>query len=298
VSAANPSFETAGATPGDAASWTLSVTAATSWATFARADGGVTRFEGFELSWGQTIGYEDPALFTTMDPAFAQRDVFNAPTLPPEFADGFEKHWLNDGFLFSLPLAAAAEFANHPSASPPSPTVDPFDGFETEWANSVFFRSLADVTTDEALFFNFDLSMPEPYEDFEWLNPLPGGGFVQMMFTEAGASWSAETFEGFKPDQPFIMTPPSTITAPAHGYTNGQQIKVFASIYDPQTVLPRGLSPKLTYTVAAATANTLELTLGGSTVVVSDAGSGTNYLRVDPAFSWGGLDGDTMAQDP
>jgi hypothetical protein len=68
----------------------------------------------------------------------------------------------------------------------------------------------------------------------------------------------------------------NTITADAHGYSNGTQVFVQNS----GGGLPSGLTPNTPYYVIAATTNTfqLSLSLGGSAVTLSSAGTGTNSV--------------------
>lgn len=288
---ANLSFETQGALPGDAASWTLNLSTAVHWAPFASVSGAGQRTDDFEFSWGNST----PIL--ALDGTNTVVDQFNMPPPLNTAFDDFERHWANDGFLFVIAATVYAEFAN--KVNPPP---DPFDDFEGQWANTGFAFSLASVITDTALF------EAVPDEDYEsgWNNDaylftvvngvlVPLAPMLDAQFD--AAVHAAEDFETFKADQTFTVTLPSTFTAPAHGFSNGQHVKFFPAI-DGQSQLPTPLNTGVVYTIANATANTFEVTAGGSSIVMSDAGGGTNYVRTDTTTGWGGRDGDTSGSDP
>ena len=282
---ANMSFETQGSLAGDAASWTLNLSTAVHWAAFTSATGAGARADDFEFNWGNN------SPVSLLDGTNTVVDQFNMPVPLNTPFDDFEKKWLNDGFLFVLAATVYAEFTNHVLPPP-----DPFDDFEGEWANTIFAFSLASVTTTAALF-NLGADAQEDYEA-GWGNDsylFALGATSAALFAE-GVLATAETFEGFKADQTFTVTLPSTFNATAHGFTNGQQVKFFPAI-DGQSQLPTPLNTGVVYTITGATTNTFQVQ-SGSTVVMTDAGGGTNYVRTDTTQGWGGRDGDTAGSDP
>ncbi len=279
----NLSFETGGALAGVAASWSLvRVAGGMRWAPYARdAAGDLQHFEDFEFAWGNV------PFVGALDGTNTERKFFSAPldSIP---ADGFERHWDNDGFLFSMPLAESAEFLYdviHPTARRAR------DDFEGSWANEPFYFSAGPST---AATFN---TTPIAFDGFEleWVT-----GYVTdfsgtaMDFEDTTAR---EDFEAFKEDQVFTVALPSTILAVAHGYVDGDEIVIFSSIDDNDTSgLPTPLNDGLTYTVATASTDSFSITTAGVTVVMTDGGRGTNYIRAKKG--WGGRDGDTSGHDP
>lgn len=273
---ANLSFETAGATAGDAASWTWTAVSGSLWAPIGTPP---VHADGFELGWGADVFFGS---LTSSEPA-----VFAGPV--PQLFDGFETGWSNNAFAFTLAAAAAENFPTGIA----SPTTETFDGFERAgWSVVPFLFAFAGGTSAGV-------------DDFEgWISPyyvaLPSA--TAATFQEGGGSGAVETFEAFKADQAFSggnVTLPGTFTIPSHGFVNGDKVKFFIAI-DEVSVLPSGLSDQITYFVIAAAANTFQvsLTSGGAAVALTDVGNGTNYVRTDVTQNWGGRDGDTAGSDP
>lgn len=88
-----------------------------------------------------------------------------------------------------------------------------------------------------------------------------------------------------------IDTGTETLTSNSHGFTDGQEVKVYAT-----TTIPGGLSDNRTYFVISAATNTFQLstTSGGSAVDITSAGSGTIYVwrltdpDVETLMTWHG----------
>ncbi len=289
------SFETQGAAPGSASAWTLTVSVSVLGEGFARADGGLSLWEGFEFGWGA-----DPFVGDLTVPTTAEVMQFEpgAPGQTP--FDGFEHYWNNDGFLFELGMTELAAFANHPDAIPPAPTSDAFDGFEGGWNNAVLLLDLFvptnvtkldlwNSTLDAADGFARGWGANESYVfDFSSAPPTP------MQFNEAGVLGPTETFGSFIPDQPFTVDGNTIV---ASGYSNGSKVTFFPSLSG-GAVLPPPLSTVAVYQVTAATPTTFQLLNNGVGVVLTGAGAGVNWVRYDPTISWGGLDGDMQGEDP
>jgi hypothetical protein len=291
------SFETQGAAPGSASAWTLTVSVSVLGEGFARADGGLSLWEGFEFGWGA-----DPFVGDLTVPTTAEVMQFEpgAPGQTP--FDGFEHYWNNDGFLFELGMTELAAFVNRPGAIPPASTSDAFDGFEGGWNNAVLLLDLFvptnvteldlwNSTLDAADGFEREWGANESYVfDFSSAPPTP------MQFNEAGVLGNAETFESFIVDQAFTIDG-NTIVVASSPYHNGDLVTFFPSLFG-GSVLPSPLSTKITYTVASATPTTFTVTVNGVGVVLNDSGSGQNWVRGNASIAWSGLDGDMQGEDP
>lgn len=288
---ANLSFETVGASAGDAASWTLTQASSVHWAKFASALGGGQRGDDFEYLWGG-----DNFVNALVEPTNEGRMMFSSPA-NPQRVDTFEINWSNDGFQFAFSGGAFAEFANR-LVPPP----DPFEGFEGEWSNTDFIFAFASPDLDRDLF-NLGTEQADDLED-GWNNDayvfaFAGGGAAVFAMSD-GSTPPYESFEDFVPDLLIAaVLLNGTITINGHGLSNGAKVTVFIAI-DNLSQLPKPLASGVTYFVVNVTANTfgLSATNGGSQITFDDGGAGTNYVRTDTSKSWGGRDGDTSGSDP
>lgn len=148
---ANLGFETAGASPGSAASWTLS-TSAQAWLLAGYALSAYEQaFENFEREWASNEGY-----CFDLDDAGAVAAEYESATVNPLDHDGFEVKWSsNEGYLWALGATAAAEYDT---------ALEDHEDFEEEWlSNESYFWTLADAGSAAA---QYDTT-PEAYEDFE-----------------------------------------------------------------------------------------------------------------------------------
>lgn len=129
----NPSFEDAGALPGEAEHWTLTaVTRLEALAGFGVLEEACEDFERWYV-WRAALSDVPVALAF-----FGQRDGF----------EDFSRGWDNDGFLFELPPAQLVPHS--------------FEGQAVEtWGQGPFLSGWADVTSVTALFSD------SPGEDFE-----------------------------------------------------------------------------------------------------------------------------------
>jgi len=265
---------------GGASGWTWTSHAAFHWAAFTSSNGFGSRFDAFEFGWSADnfVGALDG---TNTSRAFFSVPMFNLA------ADGFEKNWNNDGFLFELVNATFAAFA-------PSMGVD--EDFEAGWSNVPFLFAFGggDVTSGGI-------------DDFEsgwapgYLFAFGGGDVTSATFTEGALTQSAESFEAFKADQVIasVTVASSTLNIVAHGFVDGDKVTLFPAV-DDISQLPNPLASGVNYFVVNSLANVFQLapSSGGAPIVLNDSGSGSNYVRTDTSKNWGGRDGDTSGSDP
>lgn len=264
----NLSFEDAGASPGLASAWTLSVTSTA--VEIAGYSDGVQElgWEGFEAGWSNAgwqlaIGAVDAGEYGV-----------GLVAVPPAF-EAFSVGWDNVVWLLGLGATAAAEYSSAPlegfaldwsnndwqldigSTNGAEYGGDKIEDFEIEWANDDWQAALGAASAA-----SFDGASPELFEDFEEVvAPLP-------VTVDPGT----ETF-----------------TAPAHGLANGTLVR-WSSTGQP----PGGINPALDYYVVGATTNTLQLARmpGGTAVAVDHQGSGAHALIVDPFRYWNDIVGE------
>lgn len=128
MSIANPSFETAGATPGQAASWTVSVvSSAESIAEFGTdALDGAERFES---------GWDNDAYLFALEDGDIESAVFDelvGPSVVEDFGHGWDG---NELFLWELASVQAATFDG--------PVGEAFEDFEDDWFDGTAYIGLA-----------------------------------------------------------------------------------------------------------------------------------------------------------
>lgn len=254
----NLGFETAGASPGLAASWAVSfVSSVERLDVF--ADGGVT--DGFENGWGAD-GFATVLVVGTN----AAEKQFTNPVGPtPLFAETFEVGWSNNQHFTVEVVGVEAQFVTGFFTGPEgfegwstleldfgSTVSAGVDGFESGWGNDAFETAIVVGTNATANV---------------W----------------AGArSLSAENFENVKTDHAIVIsTVDGTIAYTAHGFGGGGSCQV----YNLTGLLPAGIVDATKYDLVVDTANSLELHLNGLVQVPTDSGSGVTFLT-EPYEYW------------
>jgi hypothetical protein len=275
----NLSFETAGAGPGLAALWTLSVTAgAEQTATWGTATPPLDE-EGFEAEWDN----DDYVL------AFALADTF-PPLFGEHVGDGepletFERGWENNqGYLFELSSVSEAEFDSTPEA---------VEDHEEGWSDNEDY----DVELGASTAASFDQALtPQDVEDHEdgWRGTGAGndydtvlGSSVVAIFDGAFNDAKEDFEETFQELQVTVNPATDLFTASgAHGLVAGDLVRFRLG----SGALPAGVNPAFDYHVIAsgitATAFKVSLTIGGATIDVTDAGAGEFYVRGDETLYW------------
>lgn len=159
----NPSFETPGATFGQADSWTESYdTGAEDVAPFRRSDGNVQPWEDFEDSWMDNHYYQ--VAFTISDLVAA---FFNGLAQEHE---PFESGWKLPGSSPDIDNSAAVFVfvADNFKAAVFTTTLLEYDGFEAAWGYSPYNQSsITDFGAGAFIAASFDAAVPEDVEDFE-----------------------------------------------------------------------------------------------------------------------------------
>lgn len=277
----NGSFETAGATDGEAQSWTVTISTALG-AVMAFTGASEPNFsnvlvdtrisiEQFDYGWG-TDGY-------LLDPADGDAGpfmIFDAGTFTPTDTEQFD-NWNNGKpYMFDVNTGISMEFA--PDVPGQALSLEQFDeGWNT-----------ADWTAEPAEDVVFEDSFDTGWSTDTWAEDVTSG--TEAMF-DGGAS-DTESFENAWPDMLFFADAESNeCTAPT--------MPSFGPPPDgfPVTILttggyPGGLIENRTYYLKNVSAFgggftfELSLTNGGATVNITSAGDGSHYLHADPAQFW------------
>ena len=160
-----------------------------------------------------------------------------------------------------------------------------YNGFPFSWTDGTPFSTAAlfDGGADAA-------------EDFEggWLNdtyPTSWPSSTNAVFGPGGIS--SENFESVLAPNIFTVDPATDLltTSRPHGLSLGSKVTVAlddsAASQNLVGLLPGGLQPVVTYFAVVTGASTLQLTLGGSSVVdITDTGAGVYVLLGDPTVYW------------
>lgn len=295
---ANLSFETQGASPGDAASWTWNRSdSAMGFASFARPDTGFSRFDGFEFGWGV-----DNFIDTLVVPTNAVYMIFG--TLPAggvttPFED-FERGWRLPNSHVVDPThpgneTATFEFGGESAIYsipqyPPSGTA--IEGFERGWpTNENYFTSFTGGMLSSAHYATTIINPPtgQAFEDFEegWLDNQDFEWSLGLV-----SALSPENFETVKADQTFTIDPvfADTFDCTAHGFSVNDKVTFLQGTLPDGTsgILPSGINGLLQYFVVTAGANTFKVStqLGGTATALVDVGRSPCFVKADPAIYW------------
>lgn len=238
----NLDFETAGATIGRAASWTI-VSSVTPFEV-AGFDSDALGFEGFEQGWGAVaLSFDDTAFEAAVWGLGIEVESFDRLWGPFDNAlDEYGEKVLASANLgensvarFAWSLAEAASFG-----------ANSFESFEAGWSNDTVAFSLDDVSTQVA---SFDTA-PQDFEDFEeqWLDnenfiyDFAGGTFTVAQFD------TTENFEDFEEtrdgDEIFDVL---TVTTGGRYYVsiNGTQFDYVAVALDTIAIVATQLASRL-----------------------------------------------------
>lgn len=254
----NPSFEDAGANPGEADQWTTSVVGST----FIIADFAedvpkpVEDFEG--NSWGTDAYVYVP---TGMPVAF---DANEAPQ--PSNAETFNRWLFNGGYRTVVTGGVAVVFSGGASA-------ETFTA--SDWGTTGYETELADPITE--------------LENFE----APGwGAYSTEVTTGTDAEFdqgtaTVEDFEEAEGDVLFFVSDEATglcaVPTGVHGKSNGDRVTLKTT-----GTLPIGTAANIPYYVIVVSTTTFRIskTNGGAAVVFSSLGSGSLYLHADERYFW------------
>ena len=261
MSITNPSFELAGAQPGDASGWTRTVVS--TYEEIAGFGALNAPLETFEVEWGN-----EPVLFEFAD-ADVARAIYTDPTPPnTRNAEGFEVLWgSNEGFQFELTSTEDAVFG-----------ATSFEPFETGWGNDAFLFGFSGPDVAAA-----------PTEDFEsgWLNTIYLYAFTNPDLSAALFYVGAQPRENFETVFPLrAYTPDVTVNAfasTAHGFANGDVVQ-----FTGDGAVPRPFQVGIDYFVRDVTANALRIaaSAGGAALVLTDSGSGQRQLQASTSGFW------------
>lgn len=258
----NKSFETAGASPGLAANWTVTISYSGDLvATFTLPDAYTTSSERFIPGWSN-----DDYLSTITGGVAATFDMGLVPTLPQYETFG---RWVGGTlkkYQTTIAGGTAAEFVG------PSGTITE-DGFEQDWSNTPYLTTVTGST--------FTDNLNTGWGNTSYLTTISGG--TVALFEGAVAY---EDFDPLQGDILFVVSPstPNTLVSVGHGLTSNQRVTVLTT-----GIYPDGLAKNVIYYVIAATADTFRLSSiagPGASVTISDYGTGDHTIHVDPAEFW------------
>jgi hypothetical protein len=267
VTHANLSFETAGASPGLAGSWSLASTAtAEEVATYEQADGADRAVDGFEHGWG------GPVVFDFDDVAGATAEYSAAFFVTPRLREDFEIGWVtNQALLTDLGQSIAAEYDG-----------EPYESFETNWAtDQEFITSFDDVASVSGGIETFATG----WSTDGYLTSFVGGGTAEY---DGDAGEFVEDFEEtFVPRQFSAHAGDNELLfAGGHGLADEDRVRVYST-----GRLPAGLNDQASYWLVYVDANTVQLSSlppadGVEIVDLADPGFGAHFLARDPTQFW------------
>lgn len=234
--------------------------------------------ERFDVMWSRNETFA--ATWSALQSIAAQvTSVF----VTPKFAEDFEESWAlsggvgNEAFAFSWPGGTLASFDTTP---------ENFEDFEEEWSSNQL--NLSGFAPGDVSAASFDTA-PEAYEDFEegWNNDT----FYTSMSSTSTAAFDStpqnfEDFEETKVPLAVSVDPATdTFTTPSvHGLSVGDKVTFITD-----GALPAGLSPNVDYWVKTApttTTFTVASASGGTTIDVTNSGTGTNKVVGNKATYW------------
>jgi hypothetical protein len=259
----NPSFETAGASPGLANQWTLATVA--SYGLIADfAEGGIPKpVEDFTgASWGTV-----PYVYTASGSAV----VFDANDAPqPSNAETFVRWSFNIGYQTEVSGGVAVVFDGGAQA-------ETFTA--ADWGTDQYELELSDPPTEL-----------ETFDGAGWGSDLttivvPTNGTTIDYFDQLTSD--VEDFEEVEPDVLFFVDDAATglcaVPSGVHAKSNGDRVTVTTT-----GTRPEGLAANAPYFVIVVSATTFRLskTNGGPAITFDDLGSGSHYLHADERDFW------------
>lgn len=268
----NGSFETAGATPGEAQSWTLTLSGSLSVvASFTADDGSSLSLEQFDEGWG-TSGY----LLDPNDGPTGTLMVFDGSTGSPSAIEQFD-NWTN-GRTYRLDVNTGVSMEFSPDVPGQSLILENFD---EGWSTSPWTEEPA---TDVLFEDTFDVG----WSTDTWAADVVSG--TDAMFD--GGTNALESFENAWPDILFFVEPSTNLFTAPMMPSFGPPSKDFPVTIVTNGIVPDGLAENRTYYLRAVEPSgsgftfQLSKTVGGAVIDILDAGSGTLYLHADPAQFW------------
>jgi len=286
MAVANPSFETAGASAGLAASWTFTTTVTTE--ELAEYGTVPAPWDTFGAEWGN-----EPHL-TEFEASDLEAPEYENGTVLPDDYDGFETHWNNVPHLTELGQTETALFD----------TVQTVERFEAGNGWDATYKS---AFTGVGVDLTAALFSGNAYENFEagsgwdatYKSAFTGIGtdLTAALFNYlSGGSYQTEAVDGFERTKPFpqhFTVDPTTdvVFVPvAHTLAANDEVVLVAGTGQ----LPAPLNEVDVYAVQAAGATTLALYVNAALVDITDHGTGVDHtVRVNPAYYWN-LDMETI----
>lgn len=271
----NGSFETAGATPGEAQDWTFTIASGVGAVAGFAGPGAdtTTNIEQFDHGWG-TTGY----LLDPDDGAPGTIAVFDAGTPTPTDIEQFNGWNNNKPYLFDVNTGVSMEFT--PDTPGQSLLLEQFDeGWDT-----------AGWTAEPSEDVVFEDSFDTGWSTDTWAVDVVGG--TVAMFDNGTVD--IESFENAWPDILFVVDVANqaclVYSMPSYGPPpNGLKVTIVT-----KGAYPGGLVENQTYFLKNVTiglfgslfAFQLSKTNGGLEVTLVDEGVGSHYIHADPVEYW------------
>lgn len=266
----NGGFETAGATPGEADAWTLSITSTSGVvAAFNGGAGASISLEQFDIGWNTSVFLYDP-----VDGSPGTPTIFSDST--PTDTESFDD-W-NDGKPYALDVntGVSMEFTGD---SPPLVVL--LESFDEGWNTAAWTAEPAEGTVFED---NFDTG----WDTAAWDDDVSTG--TDAMFDEG--TNDTESFEDAWPDTLFIADDATDLCTAPSMPSFGPPADDFKVTILTTGAYPGGIVENQVYYLRNVTPSgggftfNLSKTAGGSSINITDAGIGSHYIHADPATLW------------
>jgi hypothetical protein len=263
----NGSFETAGATPGAAASWTL--TASTPLPVVATFNGGVgasVSLEQFDVGW-LTDAY-------LLEPSTGTPTVFSDAT--PVDTESFDDWNGGKPYAFDVATGVQMEFT---SDNPPFVLV--VEDFDEGWGTATWTEEPSAGATFEE---HFDTG----WSTDTWLDDVLSG--TNAMF-DAGTN-ATESFENSWPDILFVADDTTDLCTAFDMPSFGPPANNFKITVVTTGAYPGGITENQPYYLRNVTPSgggftfNLSKTSGGASINITDAGIGSHYIHADESVYW------------
>ncbi len=264
----NPSFEDAGAAPGLADQWSVSIST-TGGLIADFAEGGIPKpVEDFSgTSWGT-----DPYVHTVSGGTPQIFDSDESPT--PSGAEMFDRWSNNAAYQTVVSGGAAVQFNGNTLL---------YEGFEAaDWGTDPY------VTEVSVSAGNAGTTVLETFESGwgTYTTTVAAGVNGDSVLFDDGAS-DVEDFEEVEADVLFVVSDVGSglcaVPTGVHGKSNGDLVTVTST-----GSRPSGLGANIPYYVIVVTTTTFRLskTNGGPAVPFGDLGSGSHFLHADETAFW------------
>jgi hypothetical protein len=266
----NGSFEVAGATPGLADGWSLSVGSTSgAVATFNGGTGPVISLEQFDIGWGTDTYLLDPA-----DGSPGTPTIFSDTT--PVDTESFDDWNSGKPYALDVNTGVSMEFT---SDTPPQVLL--LEDFDEGWGTAEWAAEPVGGTEFED---NFDTG----WSTSSWASDVVAG--TDAMFDEG--TIDTESFEEAYPDILFVADEATDVCTTTNMPSLGPPADDFKVTILTTGAYPAGIVENQVYylqdvtTVGSGFTFKLSKTFGGSSINITDAGIGSHFTHANPSMLW------------